>query len=76
MVLSLHETCCHDGCSAWADLHCFAICPAIQVELQHMCPGGDRELQLSIMKGVGLAKVLPIHIEFGMAWRYGEIQIC
>jgi hypothetical protein len=37
---------------------------------------GDGELQLAVLKSVGIAKVLPINIEFSMAWRYFEIQIC
>jgi hypothetical protein len=43
------------------------------MELQHVRPGGDGELQLPIVKGVGRAEVLPIHIEFSMAWRYFEM---
>jgi hypothetical protein len=41
-----------------------------------MPPGGDRELQLPIMKGVRIPEVLPINKEFGMPRRYVEIQVC
>jgi hypothetical protein len=41
-----------------------------------MPPGGDGELQLPIMKGVGIPEVLSINIEFSMARRYFEMQVC
>jgi hypothetical protein len=41
-----------------------------------MPAGGNEELQLPVMKSVGLAKILPINIEFSMARRNVEIQVC
>ena len=51
--------------AAWADLHCFGIGLAIEMELQHVRSGGDGAA-VAHCERVGRAEVLPIHIEFSM----------
>jgi hypothetical protein len=47
----------------------FAIGLAVEVELDHIYPRRDGDLHAAVLKGVGMAKILPVNIQLRMTRR-------